>query len=152
MNPIIGALGHAVQRADASHSRVQYNAGVYSRPQPMLLFKMIDNDTITLIHDSRFGADLRFKLVDHFLIIKALSLAHAIFVKTALVMTTGYANGRNQRFTRPVDYTADNGDIHRGDQIFKALFQGIYRAYHIKLLPRTGWAGNEVNAASTNAQ
>src|SRR5471032_368688 len=123
MNPIIGALGHAVQRADASHSRVQYNAGVYSRPQPMLLFKMIDNDTITLVHDGRFGTDPRFKLVDHFFVIKALFLTHAVFIKTALVMPTGHTDSGHQRLTRTVNHTTDNGNIHWRDQILKALFQ-----------------------------
>ena len=53
---------------------------------------------------------------------------------------------------RTVHHTADDGDIHRGDDVFEPLFQGIDRADDVELLTGAGGTGDEVDAAGTDAQ
>ena len=64
----------------------------------------------------------------------------------------GESNIGHQRLARAIDHTADNRQAHRGLDVFQPLFQRLDGADHIKPLPGTGRAGNDVDAAVAQAE
>ncbi len=135
----------------ALRPQVQSYTGSVSLPNTLFCFKLLNVNTTGFIEHRGFGTNTRFQLVDHVVVVQSI-FTHAVFIKAAFLVAAGHAEGGDQRFARTIHHAADDRNIHRGDDIFQTLLQGVDRTDNVKLLTRAGWAGNEVNAASTNAQ
>ena len=98
-----------------------------------LFFNLLNADALRFIHHCCFGTDAGFKLVDHITIIQTI-FTHAIFIETTFLVPAGDAERLHQGFTRTVHHAPDDGDVHRGDDIFQTLLKRIHRANHVKFL------------------
>ncbi len=98
-----------------------------------LFFNLLNADALRFVHHRRFCTNAGFELVDHVTIIQTI-FTNAILIETTFLVTAGHAQRGHQRFTRTVHHAADDGNVHRGDDVFQALLQSIHGANHVKLL------------------
>jgi hypothetical protein len=65
---------------------------------------------------------------------------------------TSQANVGFARLTRAIHDAANDRNVHRRSDVIKTTFQGVHRANHIKVLSRATWAGNKVDAISSQLE
>lgn len=117
----------------ASRPQVQSYTGSVSLPNTLFCFNLLNVNPTGFIEHRGFGADPRFQLVDHVVVVQAI-FTHAVFIQAAFLVAAGDAKGGDQRFARAVHHATDDRNIHRGDDIFQTLLQSIHRTDNVKLL------------------
>jgi hypothetical protein len=88
-----------------------------------LFFNLLNADTLRFIHHRGFGTNAGFKLVDHVAIIQTI-FTNTIFIETTFLVTAGHA--QRDTSASPGPFTTQPMDIHRGDNVFQTLLQGIH--------------------------
>ena len=68
------------------------------------------------------------------------------------VAAAGEADISLARFSRAIDHAAEHRERHWCLDVAQAAFQRLYRADHVKALPRTAGAGNHPHAAGSEAE
>lgn len=130
--------------------RVQSYTGSEALPITLLFFNLLNVNSTRFVQLTGFRTNARFQLVDHIVVVQTV-FAHAIFIEAAFLVTAGDAECETSA-SRAIHHATDNRNVHWSDDIFRALLQRVNRTDNIKLLTRTGRAGNEVDPARTDTQ
>lgn len=124
--------------------------GSEALPITLLFFDLLNVNSTRFVQLTGFRTNACFQLVDHIVVVQTV-FAHAIFIEAAFLLPPVTPSVETSA-SPAIHHAADNRNVHRSDDIFRALLQRVNRTDNIKLLTRTGRTGDEVDPSRTDTK